>query len=408
MLSQAVILVGGLGSRLGALTAATPKPLLPVAGRPFLEHLIQEVSRYGFDRVTLLAGRFGEQLRIAYDGRKLSGLAIDVIVEPSVMGTGGALVYASVQGKLDPQFLLMNGDSWIDADICQVVRHWLVAKGRDDDLRAQLLLQTVMDAERYGSVTVVDSKVTAFREKSPESASRPGLINAGVYILDRRALLSLPTDRASSLEGELLPKLVADGVVSGLLAPEGSYFIDIGLPETYLEAAADLIRHRRRPALFLDRDGTLNRDRGYTHKVEDLVWLPGAIDAIKYANTAGYYVFVVTNQAGVAHGHYDEQQVQQFHRSMQQDLLAKGAHVDAFEWCPHHVDGIIEDYRKPCRRRKPGPGMILDLIATWPIETDKSLMIGDAPSDIEAAEAAGIKGVRYETGSLCELVKKYI
>lgn len=408
MLAQAVILVGGLGTRLGALTATTPKPLLPVAGRPFLEHLIQEVSRYGFERVTLLAGRFGEQFRDAYDGRKLSGLAIDVLVEPSVMGTGGALAYAAAQDKLEPQFLLINGDSWIDVDLGDFVRHWQAAKGQDERLRAQLLLKSVPDAARYGTVTFAKSKVTAFCEKSPASASRPGLINAGVYILDRRAFASLPSDRANSLESERLPDLVADGVVSGVIAPEGSYFIDIGLPETYREAAEDLIRHRWRPALFLDRDGTLNLDRGYTHRVEELVWLPEAIEAIKYANKAGYYVFVVTNQAGVARGHYDERQVQRFHRAMQQDLLAEGAHIDAFEWCPHHVHGLIEAYRKHCRRRKPEPGMILDLIAAWPVDVEGSLMIGDATSDVQAAEAAGIKGVRYEGGSLYDLVKKHI
>lgn len=264
------------------------------------------------------------------------------------------------------------------------------------------------DAARYGTVIFADGKVTAFREKSPESISRPGLINAGVYVFDRRALASLPYDRPSSLETELLPKLVADGVVSGLLAPKDAYFIDIGLPETYQEAAEDLIRHRRRPALFLDRDGTLNLDRGYSYKVEDLVWMPGAIEAIKYANKAGYYVFVVTNQAGVARGLYKEQQLQQFHRAMQQHLLAEGAHIDAFEWCPHHVDGLIAAYRKPCRRRKPEPGMILELIAAWPVDVSRSLMIGDAASDVQAAEAAEIKAVRYEGGSLCDLVMKYV
>lgn len=406
MLSQAVILVGGLGTRLGTLTATTPKPLLPIAGRPFVEHLIQEISRYGFERVTLLAGRFGEQLHNNYHGRKLSGLAIDVLVEPSMMGTGGALAYAAAQGKLEPQFLLMNGDSWIDIDIGYVVRQWQTAKRQDDGLRAQLLLKSVSDTARYGAVTFAGGKVTAFREKSPESVGPPGLINAGVYVLDRGALVTLPTDRASSLESELLPGLVSGGVVSGLVAPEGSYFIDIGLPETYREAAADLIRRRRRPALFLDRDGTLNLDRGYTHRVEDLVWLPDAIEAIKYANKAGYYVFVVTNQAGVARGKYDEQQVKLFHRAMQQDLLAEGAHVDAFEWCPHHVDGVVENYRMACSRRKPSPGMILDLIAAWPIDVARSLMIGDSESDIEAAKAAGIKGVRYKGGSLPNLMIK--
>lgn len=405
MLAQAVILAGGLGTRLGDLTAKTPKPLLPVGKRPFIEHLIQEVSRYGFDRVTLLAGRFGEQLRDAYDGKVLFGLKMDVLIEPVAMGTGGALAYASSQGRLDPQFLLMNGDSWIDIDLGKVVRHW---QAGSTEQWAQLLLQTVANGVRYGTVTLSEGKVTAFREKSPESFNNPGLINAGVYVIDRRAVESLPVDRSTSLESDILPTLISDGRVIGLIAPETSYFIDIGLPETYQQAADDLIWRRTRPALFLDRDGTLNLDRGYTHRVEDLVWQPDAQLAIKHANDAGYYVFVVTNQAGVARGLYGEVDVRGFHRAMQQGLQAIGAHVDAFEFCPHHVDGQVLDYRKACRRRKPAPGMIEDLIAAWPVNKARSLMIGDSDVDIQTAVAARVKGIRYNGGSLLDLVRQYI
>jgi D-glycero-D-manno-heptose 1,7-bisphosphate phosphatase len=287
LLAQAVILVGGLGTRLGELTSQTPKPLLPVAGRPFLEHLIQEVSRYGFERVTLLAGRFGDMVRDAYDGRVLSGLAVDVLVEPTAMGTGGALAHAVRHGRLDPVFLLMNGDSWIDVDLSAVIRHWEVARCADPELQAQLLLNTVPDVARYGRVAMSVGKVTAFLEKSPDDAKRPGQINAGVYVVDRRAVAGIAADRPSSLESEVLPALVGQGRVTGLLAPENAYFIDIGLPETYRQAGEELMRRRTRPALFLDRDGTLNVDRGYTHRVAGLVWQPEAQAAIRHANAAG-------------------------------------------------------------------------------------------------------------------------
>lgn len=405
MLAQAVILVGGLGARLGALTAKTPKPLLPVGDLPFIEHLIQEISRYGFERVTLLAGRFGEQLRDAYDGKVISGLEVDVLVEPAVMGTGGALAYASCRGRLDSQFLLMNGDSWIDMNLGKVVRHWQAASA---EMRVQLLLQTVPDGARYGTVAFSEGKVTAFLEKSPESVNNPSLINVGVYVIDRRVVESLRTDRSTSLENDILPGLIAEGRVTGLMAPQNSYFIDIGLPETYQQATDNLIRYRTRPALFLDRDGTLNLDHGYTHMVEDLVWQPDAQLAIKHANEAGYYVFVVTNQSGVARGFYGEVDVQRLHRVMQEGLQSMGAHVDAFEFCPHHVDGQINAYRNACRRRKPAPGMIEDLIATWPVDRARSLMIGDSDVDVQTAVAARVKGIRYHGGSLLDLVRQHI
>ena len=408
MLSQAVILVGGLGTRLGELTARTPKPLLPVAGRPFVEHLLQEVSRYGFRKATLLAGRFGDQVRATYDGQVIFDLAVDVVVEPSPMGTGGALAFAAAEARLDPEFLLMNGDSWIDMDLVRLVRNWEAARTERPGTRAQLLLQTVPDAARYGTVAAKDGLVTVFQEKSPERTNRPGQINAGVYVLDRTILKDVPIDRATSLETDILPKLVADGQVVSVSAPKGSYFIDIGLPDTYLRADEELMRHRRRPAIFLDRDGTLNVDRGYTHKITDLSWQPDARQAVKYANDAGYYVFVVTNQAGVARGLYQESDVIAFHAEMQSQLYEIGAHVDAFEWCPFHVDGTVAAYRQDSRRRKPSPGMIEDLVAVWPVDISRSLLIGDSPDDMKAAEAAGLVGIRYTCGSLLDLVQAQI
>jgi D-glycero-D-manno-heptose 1,7-bisphosphate phosphatase len=382
--------------------------LLPVAGRPFVEHLLQEVSRYGFRKATLLAGRFGDQVRATYDGQVIFDLAVDVVVEPSPMGTGGALAFAAAEARLDPEFLLMNGDSWIDMDLVRLVRNWEAARTERPGTRAQLLLQTVPDAARYGTVAAKDGLVTVFQEKSPESANRPGQINAGVYVLDRTILKDVPSDRVTSLETDILPKLVADGRVVSILAPEGSYFIDIGLPDTYLRADEELMRHRRRPAIFLDRDGTLNVDRGYTHKITDLSWQPDAREAIKYANDAGYYVFVVTNQAGVARGLYQESDVIAFHAEMQSQLYEIGAHVDAFEWCPFHVDGTVAAYRQDSRRRKPSPGMIEDLVDVWPVDMSRSLLIGDSPDDMKAAEAAGLVGIRYTGGSLLDLVQAQI
>lgn len=406
MLSQALILCGGLGTRLGDLTATTPKPMLPVAGRPFLDHLIQETARYGITRIILLAGRFGEQIVAAYDGRELYGARIEALVEPTPLGTGGALRFA--RDRLDAEFLLMNGDSWIEADLVTFARRWRMAKVAAPELAAQMLLQTVADAGRYGSVTLTGDRVSAFLEKSPERAGKPGLINAGVYLLTRELVDALPAGMACSLEADVLPPLVSAGRVTAVPAPSGSYFIDIGIPETYARVQTELPRHRMRPAVFFDRDGTLNRDAGYTHRVEDLEWMPGAREAIAEANEAGFYVFVVTNQAGVARGFYDEAAILAFHHAMQEQLAEIGGHIDALEWCPHHVDATVEAYRKHCDRRKPGPGMIDDLLKAWPVDRARSLLIGDTEADMQAAVAAGIRAVRYEGGSLRHLLQKSI
>jgi D,D-heptose 1,7-bisphosphate phosphatase len=406
LLAQAVILCGGLGTRLGDLTATTPKPMLKVAGRPFIEHILQEVARYGIGRILLLAGRFGEQIQSAYHGKTLFGAQIEVLIEPTPLGTGGALRFAA--DHLDASFLLLNGDSWIDADLVALARSWQHARQQDPALQAQLLLKTVPDAGRFGTVSLQGDRVTEFREKSPASSGQPGLINGGVYILDRRIVALAPAQTACSLESDMLPVLVKAGHVTGVAAAKDAYFIDIGLPETFSQSQQDLARHRSRPALFLDRDDTLNIDLGHTHRPEDLRWTPEAREAIKYANDAGYYVFVVTNQSGVARGLYDDAAVQAFHAAMQASLFEIGAHIDALDYCPHHPDGTVAHLAKACHRRKPGPGMILDLAATWPVDLSKSLLIGNAETDVQAAEAAGIKGLLYTGGSLLDLVKKHL
>lgn len=408
MLAQAVILCGGLGTRLGALTATTPKPMLTVGDRPFVEHLIQEVSRFGLRRVTLLAGRFGDQVRQAYDGRRIGGVSIDVVIEPGPMGTGGALAYARNAGCLDPGFLVLNGDSWIDANLAEVMLAWSRTRAARPDTLVQLLLHSVPDAARYGTVEHSGGRVTAFREKSPQYAGRPGQINAGVYVLDRCALDPVAPESAPSLETDILPGLVAKDRVSAAAAPEGTFFVDIGLPETLAAAQIDVPRQRTRPALFLDRDGTLNVDHGYTHDPAKLDWTQDAQAAVKLANDRGYYVFVVTNQAGVARGMFDEAAVLRFHRAMQSGLAETGAHLDAIEWCPHHADATVAGYARACRRRKPAPGMIEDLMAAWPVDRARSLLIGDADTDIQAAQAAGIRGLRFRGGSLAALVQENI
>jgi len=147
-----------------------------------------------------------------------------------------------------------------------------------------------------------------------------------------------------------------------------------------------------RQAVFLDRDGVLNIDHGYVHRPDQIEWIPGAKAAVKRFNDAGCLVFVVTNQAGVARGYFAEEQVQALHRWMAEELEAFGAHVDAFEYCPDHPDGVVERYRRVCERRKPGPGMLLDCMARWPVDKERSFLIGDKADDVAAAAAAGIPG----------------
>lgn len=157
-------------------------------------------------------------------------------------------------------------------------------------------------------------------------------------------------------------------------------------------------------ALFLDRDGVLNVDTGYLHKVEDLQWIKGAKEALKMAVDAGYELIVVTNQSGIARGYYTEQDVQALHEHMGNELAAIGAPVRAFYYCPHHVEGTVKEYTQECNCRKPLPGMIEQAINDWHIDPYMSFMVGDRESDMEAAQRAGVRGYLFDGDNLAEFM----
>lgn len=391
MLKQAVILVGGRGTRLGDRTRATPKPLLDVGGRPFLDTLIGELVRYdAFDEILLLAGYRAEALQARYDGMTRGRTRVVVSLEQQPLGTAGALVHA--KDLLQERFLLLNGDSFFDFNILDLV---LRAKAS----LVHMALRADVDGDRFGRVLLDEDRVRSFIAPG-QGATGP--VNAGVYVIDR-SVIDRVERLPASLEQDIFPALAARGAMSG--TSYRGYFIDIGIPEDLARADSELIERLRRPAVFFDRDGVLNHDSGYTFEIGKLQWIEGAREAVKAVNDAGCFAFVVTNQSGVARGFYEESHVMALHRWMSDELAAIGAHIDAFEYCPDHPDGTVEQYRRTNIRRKPGPGMITDLVGRFPVNADDSILIGDKPSDLEAASAAGLQGHLFPGGNLDAFVK---
>ena len=391
MISQAVILCGGLGSRLGALTERTPKPLLPIGQTPFLDVLLFELGRYGLRRIVLLAGFAADQL-VAYAQttplKAQFGLDIEVMIEPEPAGTGGALWHA--RDLLDHVFFMLNGDLWFDINFLEL-------GCRIADTASTLgvvALRPLADATRFGAVDLAGDRIVGFSERPAQPG--PGLVSGGVYALRNAVIDHLGP--CCSLERDIFPRLAEAGCLLG--TQYDGYFIDIGVPDDLTRARREIPSRWRRPAAFLDRDGVLNHDDGYIGSVARFRWIEGAKSAVKALNDAGLFVFIVTNQAGVARGF------------IRKTTCARFMPISRPSWRrPARISTIFAIARftrtgpiPPTAGRATGasrpPACSSICSPNGLLTAPASFLIGDRDSDLAAAEAAGIAGHLFTGGNI--------
>lgn len=373
---EAIVLAGGFGTRLAHVVPDVCKPMAPVAGRPFLRFIMDQLAAAGFDRAVVADGYRREQIE-GFFGPAYRGMAIEYSPEETPLFTGGAVKRALSRCESDWVFVL-NGDTWLDVDFAAMEA---AACDAPEGVSSVIAVKRMRDFERYGTVDVdAGGSLTAFHEKCP---CEEGLINAGVYLLRRDALNSMP--EKFSLESDYFERVVGDGALRAVECAGG--FIDIGVPGDYELAQTMLAPLARgwKLAMF-DRDGTVNVDTGHLFEPEKLEFIPETIDIVaRYAADPEYKVVVVTNQAGIAKGLYTEEDMRALHRHMEERLEGLGGRVDAWYFCPHHPD-----LTGPCGCRKPAPGMLLAAMRDFDARPEGCVMYGDKQSDEAAAKAAGI------------------
>jgi D-glycero-D-manno-heptose 1,7-bisphosphate phosphatase len=357
---QCAVLIGGLGTRLGELTIATPKPLLTCGDRPFLAWLLREFLRYGVDDFLLLTGYLPDVVQAALPAIA-AGLPRHVRItcstEPIRAGTGGALYHA--RDHLAERFLLCNGDSMLD---CNLARLLADAAADPEAVVGRMMLRGLDDASRYGVVELQGDHVTAFQERP--LPGRPGMINAGIYLLNRSVMHDIGS--VCSLERDVLPALATRDALRGTVG-EG-YFIDIGIEADLERAQTELPARLHRGALFLDCDVLTGDGVG-----QPIGLKPGAIETIRAANDAGIHVFVVDRSGNENGVHGDQRQW------MDDEIRAAG--------------GTLDDARFHRLAPGPSPGGLLDLMAKWEIDSARGLLIGNQAAD---AAPAGVRTVCLE------------
>lgn len=375
---KVIILAGGLGTRLRTVVKDVPKPMAEIDGTPFLEILMDNMVQYGADEFVLCVSYMREKIS-SYFGASYKGCPVRYSIEEEPLGTGGAIKQAFDLFGLD-EAIVINGDSFIKMDYADFYK-------KNCGQILSIALKYMDNASRYGLVETQGDYILRFNEKSTEAKS--GLINAGIYLINKALWQYAPKEAKFSFEKDVLEKYI--GKIKASFYQTEDYFIDIGVPESYAQANRELkqVIGFKNKALFLDRDGVINVDKHHVYKIEDCEFIDGIFDLCRKAKSQGYKIIVVTNQAGIAKGIYTEEDYFKFRDYVHAEFEKQGCPIDAEYYCPYHIEGQGK-YRKDSEDRKPNPGMILKAAKDFNIDLSQSILIGDKESDIEAGTRAGV------------------
>ncbi len=394
---KVVIMAGGKGTRISSMAADIPKPMIRIADKPVLEHQVNHLKEQGLTDIILITGHLGKIIQDYFGDGSKWGVSISYYQEEEPLGTAGALYY--FKDVLKEDFLLMNGDLVADIDFARFI-HFHREKG------AQATLFTHPNHHPYDSALIVadkEGKVTRWIHKEEKRTRYKNRVNAGIHILSPILLENIKKPEKLDLDRDILKPLVKQDVVYAYNSPE--YVKDMGTPERYQMVCEDYEKgkiaarnlSREQKAVFLDRDGTLNKYIGFLTRPEQLQLLDGVAEAVKRINESGYLAIVVTNQPVVARGDCSLEELEEIHNQLETELGNNGAYVDDIFFCPHHPDKGFEgerpEYKIDCECRKPKPGMLQKAAEKYHIDLKNSYMVGDSMRDVQAGLAAGCHAV---------------
>lgn len=415
---KVVIIAGGQGTRIASVNSEIPKAMIPVCGKPIIEHEVELCKRYGYTDFLFIIGYMGDQISSYFGNGSKWGVNIDYYLENQPLGTAGALGY--LKDKLTEDFFVLYGDTIVDFDMKAMLEF-------HQQKKADATLFLHPNDHPYDSDIIdldANGRVRKFYNKPHEDGfiSR-NIVNAALFIFSPKILSQVEVGVKSHIEKNVLPKCLAVGMnLYGYISFE--YIKDMGTPERYYAVCDDvtsgkvarLNRSNKRPAIFLDRDGTISKEVNLLKSPEQLELIEGAAKAIKLINKSDYLAVIVTNQPVIARNLCSIDELDFIHAKLETMLGKEGAYVNAIYYCPHHPDkGYPEErpeYKIDCLCRKPKPGMLLQAAKDWNIDIANSYMIGDTTRDFEAGRNAGCKeSIMIETNkpnALLDAVREII
>ncbi len=407
---QAVIMAGGKGTRLAAVTKNVPKPMVAIEGKPLLEYQIENLKENGVDNIILVVGHLGDVIREHFGDGSSLGVKISYFVEDSPLGTAGALT--KVRERLENTFFLVFGDLFININFN---RFW----DFHQENGGIVTLFAHPNSHPYDSDIIItddDNRVSGWSyKKDVRTKDYKNLVNAGLYVMQKDATDKITEiqrkkgDDCVDLEKDFIIPTISASCVYAYQSTE--YVKDIGTPDRLEKVTADFLngvcerrnlKYKQR-CVFLDRDGTLNRYVGFLKNANQLELEPGAAEAIRLLNQSEYLTIVVTNQPVVARGECSFEELERIHNKLYTLLGQEGAYLDGLYFCPHHpdsgFDGEIRELKHVCDCRKPGIGMLKRAEKDYNIALPESWIVGDTNIDVQTGINAGIHTALLNSGS---------
>ncbi|PDH20161.1 MAG: hypothetical protein CNB20_01390 [Pelagibacterales bacterium MED-G43] len=386
-----VILAGGKGSRIKKFLNNKPKPMVKFNDIFFLQYLINIFTKYPLRKIFILVGYKSEIIIRNFHNKTFNFTKIICVKEKTLMGTGGALL--NLKNKDIKDFILINGDTVFDIDLFNFTKSL-----KKNKIGSVALATSKKNTNNYKLNNLgIKNNILTYNNKSK-------LMNGGIYLFKKK-ILSLIPNKPCSLEEDILPKIIKKKMLTGKLYK--NLFLDIGTPKYFSTSEKKLKNYFKKPAAFLDRDGVINYDNGYVYKKNDFKFRKGVLEGLKFLIKKRYYIFIVTNQAGIAKGLFKDSDFKKLHLYLKTHLSTKNIYFDDVQYCPYHPKGKIKKYKKKSSLRKPGNQMIKNILKNWLVDKSKSFMIGDKISDELCAKKSKVY-FSYAKTNFLNQVKKII